>query len=80
MKLGVSVGLLMMGFILNASGFDAALGAEQTPQALLTMRLCFAGVPVAGLLIGIFCISRYPITAERAAETRAQLDLRHATN
>ena len=76
MKLGVSIGLLVMGFILNASGFDAALGADQTPQALLTMRLCFAGVPVAGLLIGIYCISRYSITPERAAEVRRQLEAR----
>lgn len=77
MKLGVSIGLLFVGFILNASGFDAALGADQSPQALLTMRICFSAVPLVGLLLGLLCISRYPITGEKAAATRAALEARH---
>ena len=78
MKIGVSVGLLFVGVILNASGFRAELGAMQPENALLMMRICFAVIPVAGLFLGLFCISRYPITAERALEIRMQLDLRHA--
>lgn len=80
MKIGVSVGLLFVGVILNASGFDAALGAAQPEHALLIMRICFAAIPVSGLLLGLLCISRYPITAARAAETRAALEARHAAN
>lgn len=78
MKIGVSVGLLMTGFILNASGFRAELGAAQSAQALIIMRVCFAVIPVAGLLLGLLCVSRYKITAEQAAETKMKLDERHA--
>ena len=80
MKLGVSVGLLVVVFILNASGFDAALGADQSPQALLIMRTCFSAVPVAGLLLGLFCVSRYPISREKAAATRAALEAKRLTS
>jgi GPH family glycoside/pentoside/hexuronide:cation symporter len=78
MKIGVSVGLLFVGFILNTSGFRAELGAAQPAQALMVMRVCYAVIPVTGLLLGLLCISRYKITAERSAEVRMQLDARHA--
>jgi len=80
MKIGVSVGLLFVGVILNASGFRAELGAAQSEHALLIMRICFSAIPVCGLLLGLLCISRYPITAERAAEVRMKLDARHASD
>lgn len=80
MKFGVSVGLLFVGVILNVSGFDASLGAAQPEYALLIMRICFAAIPVAGLLLGLLCISRYPITAAQAAATRAALESRHLPN
>ncbi|MFA5687530.1 MAG: MFS transporter [Kiritimatiellales bacterium] len=78
MKIGVSVGLLFVGVILNASGFDAKLGAAQSPEAIQSMRICFSAIPVAGLLLAILFVSRYPISSERAAETRRKLEARRA--
>lgn len=77
MKIGVSVGLLFVGVVLAASGFDASLGVAQPEHTLLVMRICFAAIPSAGLLLGLFCVTRYPITAQRAAAVREQLDARH---
>jgi glycoside/pentoside/hexuronide:cation symporter, GPH family len=78
LKIGMSIGVLICGFILNASGFRAELGAEQPEQTLLIMRILFAGVPAAALLLGFLLIIKYPITKERAGETRRKLDERHA--
>lgn len=78
MKIGVSIGLLFVGFILNASGFDAALGADQTVGTIQFMRIAFFAIPSAGLILGMLIISRIPVSAERALEVRAALDARHA--
>jgi GPH family glycoside/pentoside/hexuronide:cation symporter len=77
LKIGMSVGVLLCGFILNASGFRADLGEEQSEQPLFIMRILFAAVPAAAFLLGLLLILRYPITKERAAEVRQQLDARH---
>lgn len=77
MKIGVSIGLLFVGFILNASGFDAALGADQTEGSLMFMRVCFTAIPSVGLILGMSIISRIPMSAKRADEVRAELDARH---
>lgn len=78
MKIGISVGLLLTGFLLNAAGFDASLGADQAPGAIFCLRVLHAVVPAAALLFAIFLIARFPITPERAAWVRAELDKRHA--
>lgn len=78
MKIGVSIGLLAVGFILQASGFKAELGAAQPAQSIMILRICYAVIPTFCLLIGLPLISCYPITAEKAAATRAALDFRHA--
>jgi len=77
MKIGISVGLLLTGFLLNAAGFDAKLGADQDPHAILCLRILLAAVPAAALLCALLLISRFPITPERAAWVRAELDKRH---
>jgi GPH family glycoside/pentoside/hexuronide:cation symporter len=77
MKLGVSIGLLFVGFILNASGFDAELGANQSDRALMFMRVCFTAIPAVGLILGMSIISRIPMSAQRAEEVRTALDARH---
>jgi GPH family glycoside/pentoside/hexuronide:cation symporter len=77
-KIGISFGLLLTGFLLNAVGFDANLGADQIPRAIFAMRVLHAAVPAVALLVALILISRFPITPERAAWVRAELDKRHA--
>ena len=76
MKIGVSVGLLLTGFLLNATGFDASLGSNQAPETILSLRVLFTAIPAAGLLLAMALIARFPITPERAAEIRRQLEER----
>lgn len=77
MKIGISSGLLLTGFLLNAVGFDAKLGADQAPQAILYLRILQSAIPATALLVAILLVARYPITPERAAWVRAELEKRH---
>jgi len=77
LKIGGSIGLLIVGFLLNASGFKAELGVDQPAHTMLILRSFFACVPALGLLGAALLISRFPITADRAEETRRVLESRH---
>ncbi len=75
-KLGMAAALAGGGFLLNATGFDVALGGSQTDSAIFLMRLFDAGIPIVASAIAIWAIAAYPITEERAHEVRVELERR----
>lgn len=75
-KLGMAAALAAGGFLLNATGFDVELGAEQTTQTLTLMRLFDIFVPVIASAIAIWAVATYSITEQRAHEIRAALEAR----
>jgi glycoside/pentoside/hexuronide:cation symporter, GPH family len=79
MKLGLALGIGMSGFALESTGFDAELGAEQLPGALTGIRIWFMAVPIGGLIVAMIGLWRFPLTPERMAEIRAQLEARRGT-
>ena len=75
-KLGMSAALAGGGYMLNASGFDVALGGAQAPGTILLLRLFDAGVPVLCSALAIWAVATFPITEARAYEVRRQLEQR----
>ena len=75
-KLGMAVALAAGGIMLNATGFDVALGGQQAGDTIQMMRLFDAFVPALCSLAAIWIISGFPITEERAHEIRQKLELR----
>ncbi len=75
-KLGLAVSSLAAGLLLNASGFDVALGANQTAKALLYMRLFDIGIPIVGSVAAIFIIMTFSISEDRAYDIRKQVERR----
>nr|WP_202969130.1 MFS transporter [Gemmatimonas phototrophica] len=75
-KVGMAAALAMGGFLLNATGFDVALGSQQTSQALFLLRLSDVLVPFITSGIAIWTIAGYPITEEKAHDVRRALEAR----
>jgi GPH family glycoside/pentoside/hexuronide:cation symporter len=75
-KLGQAAASLISGFLLNWTGFKESLHGNQTPQALLYMRLCDIGIPIVASLIAIYFIVTFDISEDKAYETRKQLETR----
>ncbi|MDD4910610.1 MAG: MFS transporter [Candidatus Omnitrophica bacterium] len=75
-KLGLAVSSLISGFLINASGFNIALGANQTARALLYMRLFDIGIPIVTTLIAIFILATFPLSEHHAYENRRHLERR----
>ncbi|MFT5484373.1 MAG: GPH family glycoside/pentoside/hexuronide:cation symporter, partial [Halieaceae bacterium] len=75
-KLGMAAALAASGFLLNATGFDVALGGAQAADTIFWMRVFDVAIPVATSAIAIWAIATYPITEEKAHEVRQQLEVR----
>ncbi|RYE95234.1 MAG: MFS transporter, partial [Oxalobacteraceae bacterium] len=66
------------GWILQLTGFDAKLPV-QSEDAIFLIRVLLSGIPIIGLCIALFLVSRYFLTEQRMHEIRAQLEARRGT-
>jgi glycoside/pentoside/hexuronide:cation symporter, GPH family len=77
-KVGQALGSSASGWVLMFTGFDVKLPV-QSEEAILLIRLCLSGIPIAGLLIALFIVSRYFLTEQRMDEIRTELEARRGT-
>ena len=75
-KLGMAAALAGGGVLLDATGFDVALGGNQTASAITLMRLFDAFIPAIASGLAIWAIAAYPITEESAHQVRTELERR----
>jgi GPH family glycoside/pentoside/hexuronide:cation symporter len=74
-KVGLALGNGASGWVLMFTGFDAKLPA-QGENALFLIRVCLSGIPIMGLCIALYVVSRYFLTERRMHEIRAELEAR----
>ncbi|MBF2047874.1 MFS transporter [Leptolyngbya sp. NK1-12] len=76
-KLGLALGLFIVGQALDQAGFIESVAGQPTPvqpeSALLAIRLAIGPVPTVALIIGLFLAYFYPITREVHAEILLKL-------
>ncbi|MBN2551087.1 MAG: MFS transporter, partial [Anaerolineales bacterium] len=70
-KISEALALAAVGWILTGYGYVP--NVEQTPQALLGIRLFFGLVPALCIFIALPFLFKYPLTRQRHAELRARL-------
>ncbi len=75
-KTALSISAFCVGLTVWLAGFHSELGGHQDPQTFLIMRLFLAGATSITALFAIVALKFYPITAERAQETRRKLEER----
>lgn len=75
-KLGMSAALAGGGYLLNATGFDVALGGGQSGRTIILMRLCDMGIPIVASVFAIWAVATFPITEAKANEVRRELERR----
>jgi len=71
-KISEALALAAVGWILT--GFGYVPNVEQTPHALLGIRLFFGLVPAACILVALPFLLKYPITRKSHAEVRRKLE------
>ena len=76
MKVGLALGIFMSGVVLTWTGFDAALGSNQAVDTLINIRLAFAAIPIAGLILAFVALLKFPLTREKMEEIRTELEAR----
>ena len=76
LKLGITAAFALGGPILNWTGFDVDLGAEQPESAILNMRIAFLVVPTVALVLVGVLLWFFPLDAAASARIREQLEAR----
>ncbi|AKJ64207.1 MFS transporter [Kiritimatiella glycovorans] len=81
-KFALAFTTLIGGGLLALSGFDAEVAnTTGVPEEVaLRMKNMVLGFQAAGLILSMIVFAFYPISRERAEETRRQLQERHAEN
>ena len=76
-KMGLALGLFLVGLALEVQGFDEQASIGQQPEsALLAIRIMIGPVPAIILICGIILAAFYPITRQKHQETLASLQER----
>jgi GPH family glycoside/pentoside/hexuronide:cation symporter len=74
-KVGMALGAAVSFFILSWIGFDSNV-AQQNPHTIFMIRFLLAAVPIFGLLLALLALRRFPLTPEKMAGIRRQLEAR----
>lgn len=77
-KVGMAVGAGVSFFLLDWIGFDNT-AAHQSEHVIFMIRLLLAAIPIVGLAIALIALARFPLTQEKMAEIRAELEARRGT-
>jgi GPH family glycoside/pentoside/hexuronide:cation symporter len=75
LKFGFCLGALLSGPLIGMMGFDASAG-EPSAEVLRNIRIGYIAFPVAALAVALVLLKFFPITPEKAAEIREQLEER----
>ena len=75
-KLGFALAILLSGYVLQWTGYDAELGANQTPETIYWLRFSFTWMAAISMLATVLLVLTYPITAKKAYDTRKLLEER----
>lgn len=75
-KIGMSLAMLLSGYMLDWSGFDVEVGEIQPDSTLLLLRVFDVGIPILTSAIAIAIMATYPITEQKAYEIREALEVR----
>lgn len=80
-KLGLALGLFLVGLSLELQGFNQAAGiGEQPESALVAIRVMIGPIPAVILLCGIVLTAFYPITRQKHQEMLDALAARKAVS
>jgi len=73
LKIGVSIGLLLSGFVLTIAGLDPA-SKMQSPEAIRNLRILFSMVPFLFTVGAVILMTRYPLTEQRVVELKEKIN------
>lgn len=73
LKLGVTLGLFLSGYLLSWTGFDSELGGDQPDHVLDSMKFTYVLFPICCWAVSLVLVWLYPLSKRRVAEIREEL-------
>ena len=80
LKLGMAVATFMVGPLLdNVTRFNSRLAGHQAADTIWWIRVLFAAIPLAALTGALVMTRLFPLTPERMAAIRSELEVRRGS-
>lgn len=77
-RLAISFQAVIMGFVFNASGYDANLPVASQPAGTITgIKVLLVIIPIISVLIAVLIFSRYPLSGEKLREVKEKIKEKH---
>ncbi|HHX28025.1 MAG: MFS transporter [Bacillota bacterium] len=76
-RLGISINAVIMGRVLDITGYDANL-AVQPATAVMGLRALMSFIPAAAIVLALVVLRYYPLDGSRLAEVKSQVAAMHA--
>jgi Na+/melibiose symporter-like transporter len=70
-----SLAIILTGGVLAVAGFHTG-EAQQSSGTVLTLRLAYVFVPIVAVALALIALRYFPLTPERAAAVRRELEAR----
>ena len=78
-KMGMALAVFVSNWMLDLVGFHAELEGNQSPEAIFWIRFLFAAIPVIAMVIALLLLTIYPLSQQKMADIRAELEARRGT-
>ena len=69
-KLGIGLGIFVLGIVLELSGYLASQGVDQPARAVVMIRLCISVVPGTLIALGLIVMRHWPQKSAHQISTR----------
>jgi|TARA_B110000438_G_scaffold271303_1_gene289080 GPH family glycoside/pentoside/hexuronide:cation symporter len=79
-KAGIAFTMILSGYMLQWSGFDATLETQQPEGVITTMRLLYMFVPMTFVGLAVVLLLFYPLTEKRVLEIQKELSEREISS
>lgn len=77
-RLAISFQAVIMGFVLNASGYDANLPVDSQPAGtIMGIKVLLVIIPIVSVSIAMLIFSRYPLNGEKLREVKEKIKEKH---
>lgn len=75
-KAGIAAATVFSGILISVVGVNTTVGAVQSPDVILRLRLLFSVIPPAVMVLALILTLFYPLNASSMRKIRAELDKR----
>lgn len=80
-RIAISFQSIIMGFVLDSTGYNADLGIGSQPQSALTgLKMLITFIPLITVVLSFICYKFYPLDGKKLSDIKEKVHILHTKN